>query len=166
MTYSALETRNETENGIRAPTKILYTAEVIATGGRSGQAQSSDRNLAVTLSVPRKMGGDSILGTNPEQLFAAAFAGSFEDALITAAKRQQIELHDPFIQARVGVGPVEQDAQGISVDLRIYLPGMTKAVAETLVAQAEAICPYANATRGNVPVRFVIENQPPLFQIH
>ncbi len=164
MAYVTLDRNNKADEGVKGPTESFYTAAVIVTGGRSGQAQSSDRNLAVSLSIPKEMGGNSVTGTNPEQLFAAAFASSFEDALITAAKRQHIELSEAFIQARIGLGPIEKGANGLSVALHIYLPGVEKSKAETLVAQAESICPYASATRGNIPVRFVIEEQTPLFQ--
>lgn len=164
MAYVTLDRNDKVDQGIRGSTEIFYVAAVIATGGRSGQAQSSDRNLVVNLSIPKEMGGNNLAGTNPEQLFAAAFASSFEDALVTVAKRQHIELSETFIQARIGLGPTEKGANGLSVALHIYLPGVEKSIAEKLVSQAEAICPYASATRGNVPVRFVIEEQAPLFQ--
>jgi lipoyl-dependent peroxiredoxin len=164
MAYLTLDRDNKVDEGIEGPAETFYTAAVIATGGRSGQAQSSDRNLAVNLSIPREMGGNSVTGTNPEQLFGAAFASSFEEALVTAAKRQHIELNETFIQAKVSLGPLEKGVSGISVQLRIHLPGVERSLADKLVSQAEAICPYANAIRGNVHVGFTIEEQVPLFQ--
>ena len=164
MSYVTLERNSNADEGIKGSAEIFYTAAVIATGGRSGQVQSSDRNLAVTLSVPRELGGNSVTGTNPEQLFAAAFASSFEDALITSAKRLHIEVSEAFIQARIGLGPLQKGTGGLTVALHIFLPGIDRNVVETLVAQAESICPYASATRGNIPVSFVIEEKAPLFQ--
>ena len=164
MAYVTLDRNNKVDQGIRGPTETFYVAAVIATGGRSGQAQSSDRNLAVNLSIPKEMGGSKVTGTNPEQLFAAAFASSFEEALSIVAQRQHVELSDTFIQARIGLGPIQKGANGLSVALHIHLPGVEKLTTEKLVAQAEAICPYASAVRGNIPVRFVIEDQAPLFE--
>jgi Ohr subfamily peroxiredoxin len=162
MAYVTLD--NKGDERVGGPKETFYTAAVIATGGRSGQVQSSDRNLAVNLSIPKEMGSDSPTGTNPEQLFAAAFASSFEDALITAGERQHVELGEPFIQAKVTLGPVEKGSNGISVQLQIHIPGVERSVVDRLVSQAESICPYANAIRGNVHVGFVIEEQVPLFQ--
>ena len=164
MAYVTFDRNNKVQQGIRGPAEIFYNAAVIATGGRSGQAQSSDRNLAVNLSIPKEMGGNNATGTNPEQLFAAAFASSFEDTLSSVAKRQNVDLNEAFIQARIGLGPIDKGVNGLSVALHIYLPGVEKSTAEKLVAQAVAICPYASAIRGNIPVHFVIEDQAPLFQ--
>src|SRR2546427_1960282 len=108
MAYVTLDRNNKVDQGIRGPTETFYVAAVIATGGRSGQAQSSDRNLAVNLSIPKEMGGSKVTGTNPEQLFAAAFASSFEEALSIVAQRQHVELSDTFIQARIGLGPIQK----------------------------------------------------------
>jgi lipoyl-dependent peroxiredoxin len=164
MAYVTLDRNNKVNQGTNGSGQTLYTAAVIATGGRSGEAQSSDRNLTVNLSIPREMGGTRATGTNPEQLFGAAFASSFEDSLMVAAKLMHIQLGEPFIQAKVSLGPVGEGVTGISVQLHIYIPGVERSVVDKLVSQAESICPYANAVRGNVHVGFVIEEQVPLFQ--
>ena len=164
MAYVTLDRSNRVDGGIKGPAETFYTAAAIMTGERAGQAQSSDRNLAVNLSIPKEMGGNNVTGTNPEQLFGAALASSFAEALLVAAKRQHIELNEPFIRARIALGPAEKGANGLSAELRIFLPGVEMSLADKLVAQAEAICPYANAIRGNVPVGFVIEEKAPLFQ--
>lgn len=137
--------------------KRLYTADVVVTGGRGGHARSADGNLDVTLATPAEMGGPGGAGTNPEQLFAAGYAACFESALMVAARRQGKQVDDVTIRAIVGIGPVENRGFGLDVELRIMLPGQTRADAEALVAQAHAVCPYSNATRGNIAVELIIE---------
>jgi osmotically inducible protein OsmC len=138
--------------------KILYTAEATATGGRAGRAASSDGNLAVSLAVPTEMGGPGGAGTNPEQLFAAGYAACFENALMGVARRQKVALGDGVsVTARVGIGPVEGGTYGLDVELRITLPGLGRPEAEALVEAGHRVCPYSNATRGNIDVRLVIE---------
>ena len=138
--------------------KRLYTAEVEVTGGRSGHARSTDGKLDVTLSTPVEMGGPGGAGTNPEQLFAAGFAACFESALMVAARRQGKNVDSARIRAVVGIGPIENRAFGLEVEQHVSLPGVARAEAEALVAQAHAVCPYSNATRGNVPVQLIVED--------
>ena len=137
--------------------KRLYTAEVEVTGGRSGHARSSDGKLEVALSTPAEMGGPGGAGTNPEQLFAAGFAACFESALMVAARRQGKDVDNVRIRAVVGIGPIENRAFGLDVELHVALPGIPRAEAEALVEQAHAVCPYSNATRGNIPVQLIVE---------
>jgi osmotically inducible protein OsmC len=139
--------------------KILYTAEATATGGREGHATSSDGNLDVSLVTPKEMGGSGGAGTNPEQLFAAGYAACFESALMGVARRQKIALDAAVttVTARVGIGPRESGAFGLDVELHITLPGLQRPEAEALVEAAHKVCPYSNATRGNIDVRLVIE---------
>ncbi|WP_395377729.1 organic hydroperoxide resistance protein [Marinicella sp. W31] len=134
------------------PDPVLYTANATATGGREGIAKSSDGKLDVKLSTPKELGGDGGEGTNPEQLFAAGYAACFIGAMKAVAGKQKISLpEDVSIASEVGIGPV-QSVYAIEVTLNINLPGMDKTAAEALVETAHQVCPYSNATRGNVDV--------------
>jgi lipoyl-dependent peroxiredoxin len=141
--------------------KRLYTAEVTVTGGRNGQARSSDGALEVKLSVPREMGGTGEPGTNPEHLFAAGYAACFQSALMGAARRKKLEAISSVITATVGMGPTGRGGYALEVELHIALPGVERAVGDELIALADSICPYSNAVRGNIPVKLVLE-QPSL----
>lgn len=140
--------------------KILYTAKATVQGGRNGQGRSSDGHLQVHLSVPKEMGGEGGLGTNPEQLFAVGYAACFQSALEQVARRQHVEAAPTTITANVGIGPTGQGGFGLDVELHIFMPGVDKATAEKLVELAHKVCPYSNATRGNIPVKLVVEEQP------
>ena len=132
--------------------KVLYRAQATATGGRDGRAHSSDGVLDVKLTTPRELGGAGGDGTNPEQLFAAGYSACFIGAIKVAAARQKVALPDDVsITGTVGIGPISQGF-GIEVTLRISLPSIDRAVDEDLVQKAHRICPYSNATRGNVNV--------------
>ena len=136
--------------------KVLYTASATATGGRTGQAISSDGALAVQLATPRELGGAGGSGTNPEQLFAAGYAACFLGALQFVALRTQKPLPaDTRITGEVGIGPIPTGF-AIQVQLTIRAPGMARAALEDLVQQAHIVCPYSNATRGNIDVTLVI----------
>ena len=136
--------------------KVLYRAEASATGGREGRAASSDKHLDVQLSTPKEMGGAGGPGTNPEQMFAAGYSACFIGAMKFVAGQKKIALPaDTRIDAKVGIGPIPQGF-GIEVDLAVTIPGMAKADAEALVAAAHQVCPYSNATRGNIDVRLTV----------
>jgi lipoyl-dependent peroxiredoxin len=141
----------------RVPRQVLYTADVLVTGGRSGHAKSTDGNLEVNFAIPKEQGGPGGTGTNPEQLFAAGFAACFESAIMAAGRRSKVPVSEVTIRSRVGLGPTVEFAYGLAVELHVQLPGIERSVAESLVAQAEKGCPYSNATRGNIPVRLVLE---------
>lgn len=133
--------------------KILYTAHAHTTGGREGSSRSHDGKLDVQLSPP----GGSGAGTNPEQLFAAGYSACFLGALKAVAARQKVNLPaEVSADAEVDLGPVGE-VFGIAVRMRIHLPGMDKAQAQTLVDAAHQVCPYSNATRGNIPVTLSID---------
>ncbi len=140
--------------------KILYTAEATVQGGREGQARSSDGNLVVNLSVPKEMGGSGGQGTNPEQLFAAGYAACFQSALMQIARRQHVDASQSTIIAKVGIGPIGEGRFGLEVELHVAIPGVDKATGEKLVELAHQVCPYSNATRGNIPVKLTFEEQP------
>lgn len=126
--------------------KILYTAHAHTTGGRDGASRSDDGRLDVQLSSP----GTSGQGTNPEQLFAAGYSACFIGAIKAVAGKQKIALPQNLsIDAEVDLGPIP-NAYGIAVRLNVHLPGMDRAAAEKLVQDADQVCPYSNATRGNI----------------
>ncbi|MEO6829138.1 MAG: organic hydroperoxide resistance protein [Acidobacteriaceae bacterium] len=134
--------------------QTLYTADVTTRGGRSGHVESSDGNMKLHLSPPEGMGGQGGSGTNPEQLFGAAYAACFGGAVQYAASQKKIDTGDVMVQAQVGIGP-SSDKEGfeISVALEVTLSKLNQKDAEALVAEAHRICPYSNATRGNVDVK-------------
>tara|TARA_R110001599_G_scaffold76216_1_gene208701 strand:+ start:1205 stop:1693 length:489 start_codon:yes stop_codon:yes gene_type:complete len=136
--------------------KILYTATASATGGREGQATSSDNALNVKLSTPRELGGAGGDGTNPEQLFAAGYSACFLGALKFVAGKQKISLPESTsVTGKVGIGQIPTGF-GIQAELTIAAPGVPNDVLQTLVDQAHIVCPYSNATRNNIDVTLTI----------
>lgn len=132
------------------PNPVIYTAKAHVTGGREGSAQSSDGHLKVVLSTPKEMGGAGGDGTNPEQLFAAGYAACFIGAMKAVAGKQKLKLpSDLSIDSEVGIGPVESRF-AVKVVLNITLPSMDQQAADQLVEAAHQVCPYSNATRGNI----------------
>jgi len=139
--------------------KVLYTAHATATGGRQGAAKSSDGALEVGLSTPREMGGAGGDGTNPEQLFAAGYAACFIGAMKAVGGKMKISVPaETKIDSSVAFGPLAGGAVGfgIGVDMKIHLPGLERETAERLVHAAHQVCPYSNATRGNIDVKLAI----------
>ena len=133
--------------------QILYTANATATGGRDGQATSNDQRLTVNLSTPKELGGAGGEGTNPEQLFAAGYSACFIGAMKFVAGAQKIALPaNTSVNGLVGIGPNGNGGFGLQVELNISLPGMEHVAAEALVQKAHEVCPYSNATRGNIEV--------------
>jgi Ohr subfamily peroxiredoxin len=130
----------------------MYTAEATAWGGREGHSASSDGVLDLQLRIPKEMGGPGGPFTNPEQLFATGYASCFHSALRLVAAREKIDVTDSAVTARVGIGPDGQGGFGLKVDLEAELPGVEHSTAEDLVAKAHQVCPYSNATRGNIEV--------------
>jgi len=136
--------------------KVLYTAHATATGGRTGVAESSDGALKVSLSTPKELGGAGGAGTNPEQMFAAGYAACFIGALKAVGARMKLKVPDDVsISSDVGIGPIPAGF-GIQVAMRITLPGIEREQAEALVAAAHQVCPYSNATRGNIDVSLTV----------
>ncbi|CAK9888177.1 MULTISPECIES: organic hydroperoxide resistance protein [Pseudomonas] len=131
----------------------LYIAQATSTGGRDGGSRASDGKLEVKLSTPKELGGAGGDGTNPEQLFAAGYSACFIGALKFVAGLQKKALPaDSSITAKVGIGQIP-GGFGLDIDLDINLPGLEQAEAQALVDAAHQVCPYSNATRGNVDVR-------------
>ncbi|WP_280188329.1 organic hydroperoxide resistance protein [Delftia sp. PS-11] len=132
--------------------KVLYTARAHTTGGRDGASRTDDGRLDVTLSSP----GSSGAGTNPEQLFAAGYSACFIGAIKAVAGQQKIALpQDLSIDAEVDLGTIP-NAYGIAARLKVSLPGMDRAQAQALVDAAHQVCPYSNATRGNIDVQITL----------
>ena len=139
--------------------KAVYTAHATSTGGRAGSTESSDSRIKLNLSTPKELGGDGGAGTNPEQLFAAGYSACFIGALQAVAARQKVALPaEVSIKSDVSIGAMvgKPGAFGIAVAMAVSVPGMDKAAAEALVAAAHEVCPYSNATRGNIDVTLTV----------
>ena len=135
--------------------KVVYQAHATATGGRDGSAKSSDGLLDVKLAVPKEMGGAGG-GVNPEQLFAAGYSACFIGAMKFVAGQEKIALPaDVSIDATVGIGGIPQGF-GIEVQLTVKVPGMDREQAQALIEKAHQVCPYSNATRGNIEVTLTL----------
>jgi Ohr subfamily peroxiredoxin len=140
--------------------KVLYTAEAHVTGGRiAGHGRSSDGALEVDLRTPPEMGGDGG-GTNPEQLFAVGYAACFESALAAVARRQKLELGDVEIDSKAMLVSAEERTFTIAVELAVTLPSVERESAVELVRAAHKVCPYSNATRGNIDVTLSANGAP------
>jgi len=138
--------------------QVIYTASATATGdGRSGHVRSSDGVLDFDLAVPKEMGGPGGALPNPEELFAAGYAACFHNALKGVARRQKIALADTAITVDVGIGPRDgQVGYGLTVAIEAELPGVDEATARDLIERAHQVCPYSNATRGNIDVALIV----------
>ena len=136
--------------------KVLYRAHAQATGGRDGRAVSSDKHLDIKLTTPKELGGAGGEGSNPEQLFAAGYSACFLGAMKFVAGRDHIAIpSDVSVQGAVGIGPLPTGF-GIEGELTISLPGMDRAAARQLIDKAHIVCPYSNATRGNIDVTLTL----------
>lgn len=132
---------------------VKYSTTATSTGGRDGHARSDDGRFDVKLSTPKELGGAGGDGSNPEQLFAAGYSACFIGALKVAGQQLKVKLPDDMtVTAKVGIGPRAAGGFGITTDLQVALPGIEREQAQTLVNTAHEICPYSNATRGNVEV--------------
>lgn len=131
----------------------LYTTSATTTGGREGHAISEDGNLDLSLSTPKELGGAGGVGTNPEQLFAAGYSACFLSALKLVARHQKITLSEATsVTAIVGIGPREDDGFGLSVEIKVSVPGLDRTVAERLLETAHLTCPYSHATKGSLSI--------------
>jgi osmotically inducible protein OsmC len=140
--------------------KILYTAQAHVTGGRiEGHGRTSDGALEVDIRIPPELGGPGG-GTNPEQLFAVGFAACFESAMGAVARRMKVEPQDVAIESRVHLMPTEERGFKVGVGLDVTLSGLDEEQATELVAKAHKVCPYSNATRGNIDVDITVNGAP------
>ena len=141
--------------------RVLYTAEATVTGGRTdGHGRTADGMLEVDLRLPKDLGGDGA-GTNPEQLFAVGFAACFEGAIGVAGRREKAEVGDVSIDSRVSLLPTEERGFKLAVDLDVTLPQVDDPeLSAKIVAAAHEVCPYSNATRGNIDVNLTANGRP------
>ncbi|MGV8979124.1 MAG: organic hydroperoxide resistance protein [Cellulomonas sp.] len=136
--------------------KVLYTAEALATGdGRNGHTQTPDGRVDLDLAVPKELGGSGD-GANPEQLFAAGYAACFHSALQSVARAAKVDLGASSVGAQVGISQLDTGGFGLQVTLEVVIPDLPHAQAVELVEQAHLVCPYSNATRGNVVVTLTV----------
>ncbi|BBX04332.1 organic hydroperoxide resistance protein [Mycolicibacterium moriokaense] len=136
--------------------KTLYTAEALATGeGRDGHGRTSDGKLDLDLAIPKEMGGSGN-GTNPEQLFAVGYAACYHSALRLVGRQENADVSDSSVGARVSIGQLENGGFGLAVELEVTLPNLEHDVAQQLSDKAHQVCPYSNATRGNIDVKIVV----------
>jgi len=134
----------------------LYTAQATSTGAaRAGHVESSDGVLALDLSIPKGLGGGGGTGTNPEQLFAAGYAACFHSALQAVARREKTKVDGSSVTAEVSIGK-QGEGFGLAVELVVSLPGIEQETSEKLVDAAHQMCPYSNATRGNIDVNLKV----------
>ncbi len=132
---------------------VIYTTSATATGGRDGAARSDDGSVDVKLVVPKEMGGPGGVGANPEKLFAAGYAACFLGAMKAVSGKVGVKVPaDATVTAEVGFGPRKEGGYGITAALTATLPGVARADGERLMAAAHEVCPYSNATRGNLDV--------------
>lgn len=136
--------------------KIAYTTEALATGdGRSGHVRTDDGRIDEELAIPVSMGGSGE-GSNPEQLFAAGYAACFHSALQTVARAQKVKLSDTSVGARVHIGGNGNGGFEIAVELEVVIPSLPHDQAQALADAAHQVCPYSNATRGNIDIKVTV----------
>jgi osmotically inducible protein OsmC len=137
--------------------EILYTAEALSTGGgRNGHVRTSDGQVDLDLAMPKEMGGSGN-GANPEDLFAAGYAACFHSALQGVARARKIKIEDSSVGGRVSIGPNGDGGFQLAVMLEVVIPGVELALAQEMADAAHQVCPYSNATRGNIDVQIVVE---------
>jgi len=136
---------------------VIYKTSATATGGRDGAAKSDDGSVDVKLVIPKELGGPGGVGANPEKLFAAGYSACFLGAMKAMSGKVGVAVPaDTTVTAEIGFGPRAEGGYGITADLTITMPGVDKAEAEKLVHAAHEVCPYSNATRGNVDVGLTV----------
>ncbi|MFI5803257.1 organic hydroperoxide resistance protein [Streptomyces sp. NPDC051561] len=130
---------------------VKYTAVATAENGRDGRVSTDDGRLDVVVNPPKEMGGSGA-GTNPEQLFAAGYSACFQGALGVVARKENVDISGSTVTAEVGIGQNEAGGFGLEVSLKATIPNVDAATAQSLVEKAHQVCPYSNATRGNIKV--------------
>jgi len=135
----------------------IYTAKATATGGRNGHVKSSDGALDADVRVPKEMGGASGTYLNPEIMFAAGYAACFDSALSLIIRNEKVQAGTTIVTADVSIGKLDNGGFGLAVTLEVEVPGVEKVKAEELVNKAHQVCPYSNATRGNVEVELIVK---------
>ncbi|ALM48281.1 organic hydroperoxide resistance protein [Flavobacterium psychrophilum] len=138
--------------------KALYTADATATGGRNGHVKSDNGVLDLEVRMPKALGGANDDYTNPEQLFAAGYAACFDSALNLIIKTQKIKTGETTVKANVSILQLENGGFGLAAELDVNIPEVTIEQAQELTDKAHQICPYSNATRGNIEVKLAVTN--------
>jgi len=138
--------------------KTLYTADATATGGRNGHVKSDNGVLDVQVRMPKALGGADDDYSNPEQLFAAGYAACFDSALNLVIKQEKVTAGTTTVSAKVSIGQNDAGGFGLAVELEVNIPEIELDKANELVAKAHQVCPYSNATRGNVEVKLAVTN--------
>lgn len=133
------------------PIDVKYTAVATAEGGRDGRVASNDGQLDIVVNPPKEMGGSGA-GSNPEQLFAAGYSACFQSALGVVARREKADITGSTVTAEVGIGSTPEGGFGLKVALSARIPNVDTATAQELLEKAHQVCPYSNATRGNIEV--------------
>ena len=137
--------------------KVLYTTEAVVEGGRAGHGRTADGRLAVQLSVPKELGAEGGPGTNPEELFAVGYAACFQSGLLSLAQGRKLDASNSTITSRVGIGPTGYGGFSLAVALDLHAPNISRIEAEDLMRRAHELCPYSNATRGNIDVSLRVD---------
>jgi osmotically inducible protein OsmC len=134
----------------------MYTAKATATGGRNGQVKSADGALDIQIRMPKEMGGPSGTFLNPEILFAGGYAACFDSALNMIIKMEKVQTGTTAVTAEVSIGKLDNGGFGLAVKLDVEIPGIDREKAQELANKAHQVCPYSNATRGNVDVQLSV----------
>ncbi|WP_433889172.1 organic hydroperoxide resistance protein [Streptomyces sp. CA-111067] len=137
------------------PVDVLYTAVATAENGRDGRVASDDGKLDVVVNPPKEMGGSGA-GTNPEQLFAAGYSACFQSALGVVARQAKADISGSRVTAKVGIGKLPSGGFGLTVELAVSIPNVDEPTAQDLIEKAHQVCPYSNATRGNITVDLTV----------
>jgi lipoyl-dependent peroxiredoxin len=139
--------------------KVLYTANAHVTGGRSGHGRTADGELDVNLRLPKEMGGEGG-GTNPEELFAVGWAACFESAMVGVARRRHLEIGEVAIDSSISLSPTGEGGFKLAATLNVSVPSVSERdVAVELIREAHEVCPYSNATRGNIDVELLLDGE-------
>lgn len=138
--------------------KSLYSAVATAKGGRNGHVQSDNGVLDLEVRAPKALGGANDNYTNPEQLFAAGYSACFDSALNLVIKNEKIKAGETSVTAKVTIGQLDNGGYGLAVELQANIPGVTREEAQSLIEKAHQVCPYSNATRGNIEVKLIVTN--------
>lgn len=138
--------------------KAMYTAEATATGGRNGQVKSKNSVLDLQVRTPKALGGANDDYANPEMLFAAGYSACFDSALSLVIKKGKVKAGETSVNAKVSIGKIENGGFGLAAELVVNVPGVSIEQAQELVEQAHQVCPYSNATRGNIEVKLSVTN--------
>lgn len=139
--------------------KNLYTTKATATGGRNGQVKSENGIIDLEVRLPKALGGANDDFVNPEMLFAAGYAACFDSALNLVIKKENIQTGITSVTSNISIGQTETGGFGLEAELHATIPGVTMEVAQSLIEKAHQVCPYSNATRGNMVVKLTVSNE-------